>query len=277
MKSLREVMDAQDWSTWSATPRCVQEMATSRESCDNVDGAEVRREVDMGSIGEDHVALKRRAAGLEDLLRQARATEKAMRHAASDAEARATAAERELGLWRASTGASAPEHAQQALTNLREDLTQAERARDEARAALSEAMAGWDKTTIEHADEIAARERAEADNAALLEQFLDVSMRIAQLSASATPLAAAFRETLEQLAGDLQRMRLQMRGYTGGHRHPGAALLERLREMKRIGAMMSNACFNLKQEAGEGRALSIETRTSLAQCQAAWDALVVKR
>jgi hypothetical protein len=78
-----------------------------------------------------------------------------------------------------------------------------------------------------------ALRQAEADNAALLEEFEDVSTRIAQLSASSTPLRAEFRAAMEQLAGDLQRMSLQMRGHTGTRRHPGAVLLERLRELER--------------------------------------------
>jgi hypothetical protein len=49
-----------------------REMATSRESCDNVAGAVVRREDDMGSIGENHEALKARVAELEGTLAETR-------------------------------------------------------------------------------------------------------------------------------------------------------------------------------------------------------------
>lgn len=37
MKSLREVMDAQDWSTWGETPACVQKLVGPNDVCENDD------------------------------------------------------------------------------------------------------------------------------------------------------------------------------------------------------------------------------------------------
>jgi hypothetical protein len=73
---------------------------------------------------------------------------------------RAEQAERQVSLWKIATGASEPQHAQDALHNLRDDLRRAEQERDEACGY----MTAYEDAATKEKD---ARERAEADNAAL--------------------------------------------------------------------------------------------------------------
>lgn len=202
----------------------------------------------MGSIGEDHVALKRRVAELEDLLHQARATEKAMRHAASGAEARAEKAEQALSRvqhlpeldWATASSIivqglalharsdqpaaqrmlRAMDDAKTHVDRLQDRAEQAERERDEARALGSDAMAKAERYRQERDDTNAARERAEADNAALRSIVRRIHLPVAP------PAGCDICEAMADAT------------------HPGAALLERLRaaEAMRLLASHDEAC-----------------------------------
>jgi hypothetical protein len=206
-----------------------REMATSRESCDNVAGAVVRREVDMGSIGEDHEALKERVAELEQQLQTT--------HAQVAEVARLLDPEACPDAWGL--------HA--AAQKVKARAEQAERERGEVVGWLAEvtvALTGerphgaMPRTTLQAAmDATAARERAEADNAALLREMESVSEELARMSGA--PLHHdIIRTKLEALACRVQVL------WVKTNDHPGAALLERLRTLEdvREAANMAHAC-----------------------------------
>jgi hypothetical protein len=86
-------------------------------------------------------------------------------------------AKREVSLWKAATGASVPEHAQQALWNLRDDLRQAERERDDA---LMQASAAAERA-----------HRAEQDREALAAQVAEVESALGEESRDAGELTVA--------------------------------------------------------------------------------------
>ena len=254
MKRLREVMNAQDWSAWSATPACVQKLAAPNDVCDNVDGAEVRREVDMGSIGEDHVALKRRVSELErELTGTALARDEVvrafqdMKRRAESAEQDASADAHEVESLRASVA-----WYDNAANEERKRAEQAERERDEfkakavkhgqayvaERARADNATANATAFEAAWEQEKVARERAEAENAALLAAFRDAFAAMTHMGDTLNSMDAVDEDEDSEAMAQCERATafaaVLVKQQACGEVHPGAALLEELRALRKV-------------------------------------------
>lgn len=185
---------------------------------------------------------------------------------------RAEQAEREVSYWKIATGASVPQHAHDALHNLRNDLSAADHEEESLKASLAQALRERDEARERilgldagNAELFGRVQRAEADNAAKDKAF---SEYVEEWGVCHEDIPGTETPCPEDDTCECPRIVALNAAFRDGH--PGAALLERMRALEKVRELLKDGVMG-------GHIVLVDECRDLSEACKAADALKVHR